>query len=149
MQDLINKFIGMNSETRKRTVAVVVLAVIDALSAFGIVQFNDAQIDAIKNLVLVIVTGFVWFYCSHYKNNDFTDASLKGTGITRQIKLEQDPDYVGERFYTNQYGDLIEHSADADYEEPEKVDGDQMAAEEMAAEMKAEKAEKEDDKEDE
>ena len=136
MRDILNKFVGMNKETRTRTVTAFVIAVIDALAVFNVISFSDAQIEAIKNLVLMIVTLFVWAYCSHYKNNDYTIGSTIGTGITRQIKREQDPDYIGERFYTNEQGHLLtETCGEDDYEE---VDGDLMAAEEMAAEMAAE-----------
>ena len=138
MKDILNKFVGMNSETRKRTVTAFIIAVIDLLTVFQVIEFSNEQIDAIKNIVLMAVTAFVWAYCSHYKNNDYTKGSVIGTGITRQINSERDPDYVGERFYTDENGRLL-NSEETDIE---MEDADVMAAEEMAAEMEIENEEK-------
>lgn len=140
MRDIINKFVGMNAETRARTITAFIIAVADALSVFGVISFSDAQLDAIKNLVLLVVTGFVWAYCSHYKNNDYTEGAVRGTGITRQINNERKEGYTGERFYTNQVGDLLDNEADYDVED---VDGDVMACEQMAAEAAIAEDEKE------
>lgn len=138
MKDILNKFVGMNSETRKRTITAFVVAVIDLLTVFQVIEFSNEQINAIKNIVLMAVTAFVWAYCSHYKNNDYTKGSVIGTGITRQINSERDPDYVGERFYTDENGRLL-NSEETDIE---MEDADVMAAEEMAAEMEIENEEK-------
>lgn len=136
IKDILNKFVGMNAETRKRTVTAVVIAVLDFLTAFGFISFNAEQTQALLKLILTIATAFVWAYCSHFKNNDFTEASVKGTGITRQIKREQDKNYVGERFFTNQDGDIMS----VEDWETDEVDGDVMAAEQMAAEALAEES---------
>lgn len=137
MKELLNKFIGMNTETRKRTITAIVVAVLDFLTAFGIVSVSDEQYQAILKLALAVATAFVWAYCSHFKNNDFTEAGVKGTDVTRQIKREQEEGYIGERFFTNQDGDILSLE---DFETDE-VDGDEMAAEEMAAEALAESGE--------
>ena len=131
LKDLLDKYVGMNAETRERTILAVIMALVDFLSAFGIIEFTDGQIQAIYKLLLVISTAIVWGYCSHYKNNDYTEASVKGTGVTRQIKKEQEEGYVGERFFTNSDGDILSAEDFA----TEEVDGDTMAAEEMAAEL--------------
>ena len=89
MKNIINRLIGMNAETRARTVAAFVTAVLDFLAAFHIVHFSDAQTDAIYKIVLTIVTAFVWGYASHYKNNDFTEEACEGTGLTRLLKAEK------------------------------------------------------------
>ena len=141
MRDIINKFVGMNAETRARTITAFIVALADFLAVFGVINFSDAQLDAIKNLVLMVVTGFVWAYCSHYKNNDYTEGAVRGTGITRQINNERKEGYIGERFYTNQAGDLLEHEEDYPLDE---VDGDVMACEQMAAEAAIEKDERDD-----
>lgn len=137
MKELFNRFIGMNAETRKRTITAIVVAVLDFLTAFGIVSVSDEQYQAILKLALVVATAFVWAYCSHFKNNDFTEAGVKGTDITRQIKREQEEGYIGERFFTNQDGDILSLE---DFETDE-VNGDEMAAEEMAAEALSESGE--------
>ena len=89
MKNIINRLIGMNAETRARTVTALVTAVLDFLTAFHIVHFSDAQTDAIYKIVLTIVTAFVWGYASHYKNNDFTEEACEGTGLTRLLKAEK------------------------------------------------------------
>ena len=89
MKNIINRLIGMNAETRARTVTAFLTAVLDFLAAFHIVHFNDAQTDAIYKIVLTIVTAFVWGYASHYKNNDFTEEACEGTGLTRLLKAEK------------------------------------------------------------
>ena len=132
---VINKYIGMNSETRERTILAIIMAIVDFLSAFNIIEFTDAQIQSIYKLVLAIMTAIVWAYCSHYKNNDYTEAGTIGTGVTRQIKLEQSEDYVGERFYTNADGSLFTEEGSNFVTEDE--DEDTMAAEFMAAEAEA------------
>lgn len=89
MGNIINRLIGMDSGTRIRTVTALVTAVLDFLAAFHIVNFTDAQSDAIYKIVLTIVTAFVWGYASHYKNNDFTEEACEGTGLTRLLKAEK------------------------------------------------------------
>ena len=89
MKNIINRIIGMNAETRARTVAAFVTAVLDVLAAFHIVNFTDAQTNAIYKIVLTIVTAVVWGYASHYKNNDFTEEACEGTGLTRLLKAEK------------------------------------------------------------
>lgn len=134
INDILNRFVGMTAETRRNTIYAFIMALIDFLSAFHIIEFSDNQIEAIYKLVLVISTAIVWGYCSHYKNNDYTEAAVRGTGVTRQIKKEQEEDYIGERFFTNSDGDILS----AEDFITEFVDGDTMAAEEMAAEFEEE-----------
>lgn len=89
MKNIINRLIGMDAGTRTRTITALVTAVLDFLTAFGIVNFSDAQTDAIYKIVLTIVTAVVWGYASHYKNNDFTEEACEGTGLTRLLKAEK------------------------------------------------------------
>ena len=89
MKNIINRLIGMNAETRARTVTAFLTAVLDFLAAFHIVRFSDAQTNAIYKIVLTIVTAFVWGYASHYKNNDYTEEACEGTGLTRLLKAEK------------------------------------------------------------
>ena len=132
LNDLLDKYVGMNAETRERTILAFLMALLDFLSAFHIIEFTDAQIQAVFKLLLVISTAIVWAYCSHYKNNDYTEAALKGTGITRQIKKEQTEGYIGERFYTNENGELLTSVADSF--EVEEEDEDTMEVEMAVAE---------------
>lgn len=86
MKDILNKYVGMDAETRKQTVIAVLTALIDFLSAFHIIEFTDAQIQAIYKLALCIVTAVVWGYCSHYRNNNYTPEGVAGTIVTREMK---------------------------------------------------------------
>ena len=99
MNDIINRYIGMDAETRKQTVIAVITALIDFLTAFHIIEFTDEQIQAIYKLALCIVTAIVWGYCSHYRNNNYTPEACIGTGLTRQLKAEKEIDYVGDYFF--------------------------------------------------
>lgn len=99
MKDILNRYVGMDSETRKQTVLAVVMALVDFLSAFHIIEFTNEQIQAIYKLALCIATAIVWGYCSHYKNNNFTEEECIGTGVTRQLKAEKEIDYVGDYFF--------------------------------------------------
>ena len=64
--------------------------------------------DGIKILVAllaVIYTG--------WKNHDFTPEGCVGTGITRQLKIEKNKDYIGEVFFDD---------VDAEEEETDEQD---------------------------
>lgn len=50
--------------------------------------------EAIKLIVALLAITY-----TGWKNHDFTEEACIGTGITRQLKAEQDPDYVGEYFF--------------------------------------------------
>lgn len=102
MKDTINRFVGMNDETRKQTVVAFITAVIDVLSAFNIIQFTDAQVQSIYKLALCLVTAFVWGYYSHYRNNDFTEIAAQHTAEMRQHKAELEDGYIGDKFFTDE-----------------------------------------------
>lgn len=89
MKNIINKLIGMDAGTRARTVTAFVTAVLDFLSAFHIIHFDDAQIASIHKIALTVLTAVVWAYASHYKNNDYTEEACEGTGLTRLLKAEK------------------------------------------------------------
>lgn len=86
MGNIINRLIGMDSGTRTRTVTAFVTALLDFLSAFHIIHFDDAQIASIHKIALTVLTAVVWAYASHYKNNDYTEEACEGTGLTRMLK---------------------------------------------------------------
>lgn len=89
MSDFINKYVGMDAETRKQTVIAVLTAIIDFLTAFHIIEFTDDQVQAIYKLVLCLVTAFVWGYCSHWKNNNFTPEMASATILGREAKANR------------------------------------------------------------
>lgn len=113
MQDLANKFLGMNKETRMRTVGAVVIYVINFLVVFHIINFTNEQVEAITQITTMIITGIAW-YLSHYYNNDFTEEAARHTGAMRQEKLEKKADYVGDMFYTEEPYDDEEESDEQD-----------------------------------
>lgn len=102
MKDILNRFVGMNAETRKQTVIAFVTALVDFCTAFHIIEFTDDQIQAIYKVALCIVTAIVWGYCSHYRNNDFTEVSAEHTADMRQHKRELEDGYIGDRFFTDE-----------------------------------------------
>ena len=83
----------MNSGTRIRGIALILALVLTGLALFDIVMVFSAKIVIYIFLVLAAAVGYYW-------NEDFTEASCHGTGVTRQIKEELKDDYIGERFYT-------------------------------------------------
>lgn len=83
----------MNRGTRIRGIALILALVLTGLALFDIVMVFSAKIVIYIFLVLAAAVGYYW-------NEDFTEASCHGTGVTRQIKEELKDGYIGERFYT-------------------------------------------------
>ena len=108
MNELISRYIGMNEETRRQTIIAFITAILDFLTAFHIIEFTDDQLQAIYKVLLCIITAIVWGYCSHYRNNDFTEVAAEHTAEMRQHKAELEDDYVGERFFTEKPVELID-----------------------------------------
>lgn len=110
MKDVINRYIGMDAETRRQTIIAFLTALIDFLSAFHIIEFTDEQIQAVYKLVLCIVTAVVWGYCSHWKNNNYTPEMLSATIMGREAKANRMKDQ-----------ELIEEPEDSYVEESEVI----------------------------
>lgn len=83
----------MNRGTRIRGIALILALVLTGLALFNVVTVLIAKIIIFIFLVLAATVGYYW-------NEDFTEASCHGTGVTRQIKKELKNDYLGEKFYT-------------------------------------------------
>ena len=131
LEIIMNRVLGMDFQTRRRTVEAVVLYIFTALATFNVGPvLNDAQQDVIVKIVFLIVNAFVLFYEAHYKNNDHTPIAAKHTGEMRQEKVEQDPNYVGERFYT----DEPEEGVDPDEEFDVILDEDEPIEDEVEGE---------------
>lgn len=60
----------------------------------------EEGIKLIVALLAITYTG--------WKNHDFTEEACIGTGLTRQLKAEQDPDYIGEKFFTDEEEEEVE-----------------------------------------
>lgn len=86
MKDAIRKYIGLDAETQRQTITAIITALIDFLTAFHIIEFSDEQIQAIYKVVLCLVTAFVWGYCSHYKNNNYSPEAVVATVKLRDAK---------------------------------------------------------------
>jgi len=110
LKDVIYRFIGLDAETRKQTVIAILTAIIDFLTAFHIIEFTDAQIQAIYKLVLTLVTAFVWGYCSHWKNNNYTPEAVVATITMRDAKEKRLRDQ-----------ELVEEPKDSVVEEKEVI----------------------------
>lgn len=89
MKDVIRKYIGLDAETQKQTITALITALIDFLTAFHIIEFTDAQIQAIYKVALCLVTAFVWGYCSHYKNNNYSPEAVVATVKLRDAKTKR------------------------------------------------------------
>ena len=104
MEGIMNKVLGMDFDTRRRTIEGAVLYLFTAFATWNLFTLSEQWQDIIAKLAVLAVEAFILFYEEHYKNNDHTEIAAEHTGEMRQEKLEQDPDYVGERFYTEELG---------------------------------------------
>lgn len=110
------KGMEMNKGTIIRTILVIATCFNTALMATDVAQFHNPKLDLIYK-ILSVVANFVIVFCATYFNNDYTEEACKGTGYTRQLKAEQSPNYVGERFFTDENGAPLEFDVDETKEE--------------------------------
>lgn len=82
----MKKLLGLDAGTRARAVISIITAVTDILAVFGVIKFNDEQLEAIKNLALVVVSALVWLIGFWY-NENFTTEMCEATGEARMKKL--------------------------------------------------------------
>ena len=102
LEVIMNRILGMDGATRRRTVEGVLLYVFMIFATFHIPVPGEQWQEIIVKGVLILLEAFELFYEQHYKNNDHTEIAAEHTGAMRQEKAEQDPDYVGERFFTEE-----------------------------------------------
>lgn len=112
LKDILNKYVGMDSETRKQTVIAFLTALIDFLTAFHIIEFTDEQIQALYKLALCIATAIVWGYCSHYRNNNYTPEGVAGTIVTREMKELRDETVADYEEPEDSYVEEVENDAE-------------------------------------
>lgn len=91
----------MNKGTIIRTVLVIATCFNTALMATDVAQFHNESVNLVYR-ILSLIANFVIVFCATYYNNDYTKEAAIGTGITRQLKLEQKENYIGDYFYTNE-----------------------------------------------
>ena len=100
MEQIVNKLLGMTAETRRRSIEAAVLYIFMVFATFNLPVPGEQWTELIVKLLGVLLEGFILFYEEHYKNNDHTEIAAEHTGEMYQEKLEQEPGYEGERFYT-------------------------------------------------
>ena len=91
----------MNKGTKIRTVLVVATCLNTALMATDFAQFNNVTVDLVYRIVSVIL-NFIIVSCATWFNNDYSIEACQGTAITRQLKAEQQEDYIGEYFFAQE-----------------------------------------------
>ena len=91
----------MNSGTIIRTILVIATCFNTALLSTDITQFDNPTVNLIYR-VLSVAANFIIVFCATWYNNDYTKEAAIGTGVTRQLKLEQDAEYIGDYFYTEE-----------------------------------------------
>lgn len=91
----------MNSGTIIRTILVIATCFNTALLSTDITQFDNPTVNLIYR-VLSVAANFIIVFCATWYNNDYTKEAAIGTGVTRQLKLEQDMEYIGDYFYTEE-----------------------------------------------
>lgn len=79
----------MNFGTKTRTVLAVATCLNTALMATDVAQFHNAKLDLAYRIISVIL-NFVIVACVTWYNNDYTPEACEGTGLTRQLKAEND-----------------------------------------------------------
>ena len=94
----------MNYGTKIRTVLVIATCLNTALMSTDFAQFHNPTIDMAYRIISVIL-NFIIVAAATWFNNDYTPEACIGTGMARQLKAEKKPDYVGERFYTEENED--------------------------------------------
>lgn len=95
----------MNKGTRIRTALRIAFSI---YTAFCMWQVSIGELSQQLNApwlvalcaIIIVVSGIVVDFLTTYYNNDYTEASAIGTGITRQIKQEQKEFYNGDMFFT-------------------------------------------------
>lgn len=91
----------MNKGTKIRTILGVLTTINTILAVTDVTQFGNETVTFYYKLISVIVNAIVvgintWF------NNDYTEEACIGTGVTRQLKSEQQDSYVGDYFYNDE-----------------------------------------------
>lgn len=89
----------MNNGTIIRTVLAIATVINTGAIASGIAEFDNPTVNFWYKILSFAATAVILFVNTYY-NNDYSEEACIGTGITRQLKAEQKPDYVGERMYT-------------------------------------------------
>lgn len=97
----------MNTGTRVRSALAVAIALYTAFLKTDVADFGNETVNLIYQICMKMVTFVVIFLITYY-NNDYTPEAAIGTGVTRQLKAEKDPDYIGDYFFDEEFLDQNE-----------------------------------------
>lgn len=112
----------MNNGTKIRTVLGILTTINTVLAVTDITQFGNETLTFWYKILSVVVNALVVGINTYY-NNDYTPEAAIGTGITRQLKLEKEKEYIGDRFYTEEpYDDSVDDEFIAEDNEGGEVD---------------------------
>ena len=116
----------MNSGTKIRTICLILVLLNQANVNMGEVDFGNNTVNLIYRIgsycLTVIAAIAAWYY-----NNDTSEEGAIGTGITRQLKRQNDADYIGEVFYMDNIDEEVYE--DEDDRELEILDDEEEAGE--------------------
>lgn len=90
----------MNNGTKIRTILAVLTTLNTVLAVTDVAQFGNDTVTFIYKILSVVVNALVVGINTYY-NNDYTPEAAIGTGVTRQLKLEKQQEYVGDYFYSS------------------------------------------------
>lgn len=97
----------MNIGTKLRTILAVASCLNTALLATDITGFNNPKLDMAYKIISLIL-NFIIVAIATYFNNDYTETACEYTGLMRQAKDEDDPEYEGEVFFDNVAEDEVD-----------------------------------------
>ena len=109
----------MNNGTKIRTILAVLTTLNTVLAVTDVAQFGNDTVTFIYKILSVVVNALVVGINTYY-NNDYTPEAAIGTGVTRQLKLEKQQEYVGDYFYSddeNEEYDVFEEEAGEENEQ--------------------------------
>ena len=106
----------MNTGTKLRTVLAVAIAFYTAVLKTDVADFGNDTVNLIYQIVMKLATFVVIFLITYY-NNDYTEVAAKHTADMRQEKRELDPNYIGDRFFTDDIPKEYEETEEGDEDE--------------------------------
>lgn len=109
----------MNKGTKIRTALLAVAIINQAIAQVGEPDFGNETANTVYRIISYIFTVAAAAIAFWY-NNDFTEEATIGTGVTRQLKIEKQEGYIGDRFFTDD--EEVEAEADEEEEDYEQED---------------------------
>lgn len=96
----------MNKGTILRTIARIAFSIYTAFCMWQVSigelgKLLDAPWLAVAVAVVIVICGIIVDAITTYFNNDYTEVAAKHTAEMRQEKAELDPNYKGDRFFTD------------------------------------------------